>query len=261
MAAQQAPDGTTTTGIPPDEATPEWTVDELAAHASLPVRTIREYQTFGILPAPRREGRIGLYGVSHLRRLQLIARLRDRGYSLAGIGDLLGNWSSGADLGEVLELEPDQLVHVDEPGAPATLDQLEHLLPALIPDRLDDLEATGIIERCGPDRFCIPSPSLVQLAIDSLAAGLDPDAVIAMLGTIRQAAELVADEVLEQIGQLPAADDPERTAAFLRRGRGLLAHGVGRLTLHRVGRKLGIDDETDLEPTLRDHIEKRADTT
>ena len=68
---------------------------------------------------------------------QLIARLRQRGYSLAGIGDLLGNWSAGADLGEVLGLEPDQLVHVDEPGAPATLDQLHALLPAMIPDHLD----------------------------------------------------------------------------------------------------------------------------
>jgi DNA-binding transcriptional MerR regulator len=239
----------------------EWTVDELAALAALPVRTIREYQTFGILPAPRRAGRIGLYGTSHLRRLQLIARLRDRGYSLAGIGDLLGNWSSGADLGEVLGLYPDQLVHVDEPGAPATLDQLRALLPTLVPDHLDALEATGIVERCAPDRYCIPSPSLLQLAIDSLDAGLGPDDVIAMLRTIHQAAELVADQVLEQIGRLPADGDPEHAAAFLRRGRGLLAHGVGRLTLHRVGRKLGISDEADLEPTLRDHIENRADPT
>ena len=91
----------------------EWTIDELARLAGLPVRTIQEYKTLGIVPAPRRQGRVGLYGPSHLRRLELIARLRERGHSLAGIGDLLGNWSAGADLGEVLGLEPDQLVHVD----------------------------------------------------------------------------------------------------------------------------------------------------
>jgi DNA-binding transcriptional MerR regulator len=244
-----------------EDALPDWTIDELAALVALPVRTIREYQTFGILPAPRREGRVGLYGTSHLRRLQLISRLRDRGYSLAGIGDLIGNWSSGADLGEVLGLQPDQLVHVDEPGAPATLDQLQALLPALIPDHLDDLESAGIVERCQPARFCIPSPSLLQLTIDSLDAGLGVDDVIAMLGTIHQAAELVASQVVEQISHLPAHGDPDAAAAFLRRGRGLLAHGVGRLTLHRVGRKLGVGDEADLEPTLRDLIEKRADPT
>lgn len=253
---EKAPDATTA-----ESARPEWTIDELAALVALPVRTIREYQTFGILPAPRREGRVGLYGPSHLRRLQLIARLRDRGYSLAGIGDLIGNWSSGADLGEVLGLQPDQLVHVDEPGAPATLDQLQALLPALVPDHLDALEAAGIVERCQPDRFCIPSPSLLQLTIDSLDAGLAIDDVIAMLATIHQAADLVASQVVEHISHLPAHGDPDVAAAFLRRGRGLLAHGVGRLTLHRVGRKLGIGDEADLEPTLRDLIENRADPT
>src|SRR5688572_1609725 len=147
-----------TSAVPaPDEPLQTWSIDELSALAALPVRTIREYQTLGILPAPRREGRVGLYGSSHVRRLQLVARLRERGYSLAGIGDLLGSWSSGSDLGEVLGLQPDQLVHVDEPGAPATLDQLRALVPALVPEHLGALEATGVVERCQPDRFCIPS--------------------------------------------------------------------------------------------------------
>ena len=241
------------------EHTAEWTVDELATRAGLPVRTIREYQTLGILPAPRLEGRVGRYRATHLRRLALIARLRERGYSLAGIGDLLGNWASGADLGEVLGLEPDQLVHIDEPGAPATLDQLRSALPTLIPARLDDLVAVGVVERCGPDRFCVPSPSLLQLTAEGLDAGLDPDDILALLSTIHAAAESVADAVLGRIGQLPASDDPDATSAFLRRGRGLLAHGVGRLTLHRVGRKLGVGDEADLEPRLRQHVGQQAD--
>lgn len=237
----------------------EWTVDELAGVAGLPVRTIREYQTLGIVPAPRRQGRVGFYGASHLRRLQLIARLRDRGYSLAGIGDLLGNWSAGADLGEVLGLEPDQLVHVDEPGAPATFEQLRELLPTMVPDHLDALEATGVIERCAPERFCIPSPSLFQLAIDAQRAGLGADDVLALLNSIRRAADTVADEVLHQLGRLPAEGNADATTSFLQRGRGLLGHGVGRLTLHRIGRRLGITDEEDLAPTLRRVVEQRAD--
>jgi len=248
---------------PPRDAAPtneiaprEWSIDELAGQVGLPVRTLREYQSIGILPAPRREGRIGRYGASHLRRLQLIARLRHRGYSLAGIGDLLANWSAGADLAEVLGLEPDQLVHIDEPGAPATLDQLHALLPAMIPEHLADLEATGVIERCRPECFCIPSPSLLQLAIDAQDAGLRPNDVLALLGAIRRAAETVADEVADQIGQLPAGSDPQSTAAFLQRGRGLLAHGVGRLTLHRIGQRLGVNDEVDLTPTIQ-RIAKR----
>lgn len=244
-----------------DHAATEWSIDELAGIAGLPVRTIREYQTLGVVPPPRRQGRVGRYGANHLRRLQLIARLRDRGYSLAGIGDLLGSWSAGADLGEVLGLEPDQLVHVDEPGAPATLDQLRALLPVLIPDHLGQLEAAGLIERCGPNRFCIPSPSLLQLAIDAQGAGLSPDDVIALLSAIQRAADAVADEVVLQIGRLPAGSDAGTVAAFLQRGRGLLAHGVGRLTIHRIGQKLGITEEADLDPTIDQIVDERGERT
>lgn len=243
----------------PSDATPEWAIDEFARMVGLPVRTIREYQTLGIVTAPRRQGRVAFYGVSHLRQLDLINRLRDRGYSLAGIGDLLGNWSAGAELGEVLGLEPDQLVHVDEPGAPATLEQLEALLPDMVPAHLADLEATGVIERCQPDRFCIPSPSLLQLAIDAQVAGLSVENVIALLQTIRNAADVVADEVVDQLGHLPTQTAADTTTAFLQRGRGLLAHGVGRLTLHRIGQRLGITEEAHLDPALQRIIENRGD--
>jgi DNA-binding transcriptional MerR regulator len=242
-----------------DRVPTEWTIDELAGLVGLPVRTIREYQTLGVVPAPRRQGRVGLYGAGHRRRLQLIARLRDRGYSLAGIGDLLGNWSAGADLGEVLGLEPDQLVHVDEPGAPATLEQLRALLPAMIPEHLAALESVGVIERCRHDRFCIPSPSLLQFAIDAHSAGFAPADVIAVLDAIQRAADTVADEVVHQIGRLPAGTDGQTTTAFFQRGRGLLAHGVGRLTIHRIGQKLGITTEADLDPTIHRIVEQRGD--
>jgi len=220
----------------------EWTVDELARRVDLPVRTIREYQTIGLLHRPRRSGRIGLYGASHLRRLRLIARLQDRGYSLAGIGDLLSAWRDGDAIGDVLGLEPDQLVHVDEPGAPATLAQLAELLPALVPGRLDALLATGVVEACGPDRYCVPSPSLLQLSIDALAVGLAPDVVVALLASLRVAADTASDAVLDAFARIPAATDDGTIEALVARGRGLLGHGVGRLTLHRLGRKVGAGD-------------------
>src|SRR4029079_17877631 len=164
------------------------TVDELARQSNVPVRTIREYQTIGVLPAPSKRGRVGIYGDSHVARLALIERLQQRGYSLAGIRDLLGAWRDGADLANILGLEPDQLVHVDEPGAPVTLEQLERLLPALVPDRLGELVATGVVEECGPDRYCVPSPSLAQLTVDALATGYDADRVLELLGVIGHAA-------------------------------------------------------------------------
>jgi DNA-binding transcriptional MerR regulator len=231
---------------PATAAPEEWTVDELAHVAGVPVRTIREYQSRALVPAPRRHGRVGMYNAAHLERLRLIDRLQARGYSLAGIADLLGSWRDGGDLAEVLGLDPDQLVHVDEPGAPATLEQLHTVLPAFVPDRLPELLETGVVEACGPDRYCVPSPSLLQLTADAAAAGLDPDRVLAILRAIRSAADLVAGTTLRELEHVPADADATAVRSLLERGRGLLAHGVGRLTVHQIGRALGITDESEV---------------
>jgi len=230
----------------------EWTVDQIAQRADVPVRTIREYQTMGLVPPPRKVGRIGLYGHSHLRRLQLIGRLQDRGYSLAGIGDLLAAWRGGDALTDVLGLEPDELVHVDEPGAPATLEQLTRLLPDLVPGRLDELLATGVVEACGPDRYCVPSPSLLQLTLDAIDAGIESDAALELLGSLRLAADTAADAVLAAVATVRSRSDQQAVQRLVGRGRGLLAHGLGRLTLHRIGRNVGVtDDDTAAQITQR----------
>src|SRR5437870_11046797 len=130
---------------------------------------------------PEKRGRVGVYRSAHLHRLQLIGRLQERGYSSAGIRDLLTSWRDGDELTDVLGLSPDELVHLDEPGTPATLDQLVRLLPALVPRRLDDLLAVGLIDECGPDRHCVPSPSLLQVTVDALAAGYPPRQVLTLL--------------------------------------------------------------------------------
>lgn len=235
----------------PNEPASELTVDQLANRAGLPVRTIREYQTTGLLPGPVRRGRVGIYGPTHLARLALIGRLQERGYSLAGIRDLVSSWSDGADLGEILGLEADQLVHVDEPGAPATPEQLATLLPALVPDRLDDLIAAGVVDACGPGRYCVPSPSLLQLTVDALGAGYEPDRVLDLLTTIRDATSAIASATVELLTDRPADADADRLVALATRGRGLLAHSTGRLTIHAIGKALGIDDGGDTTIALR----------
>lgn len=229
----------------------ELTVDELAARMKVPVRTIREYQTMGVLPPPERRGRIGLYGDTHIARLELIARLQDRGYSLAGIRDLLGSWRDGADLGDVLGLQPDQLVHLDEPGSPATLHQLAVLLPALVPERLEELVAVGLVEVCGPDRYCVPSPSLMQLAVDALAAGYQPDAVLGLLRTVHESTAAIADAAVGLLAKPPKGASTHAIAALAARGRGLLAHGTGRLTIFAIGRRLGGHDSTTITDAVR----------
>lgn len=228
-----------------DEAVPaiELTIDDLARSVGMPVRTIREHQAVGLLPAPRRKGRVGIYTQSHLARLRLIQRLQERGYSLAAIGDLLSAWREGDDLADVLGLAPDQLVHVDEPGTPATIEQLTAALPALARDHLDALVETGVVEHCGPDRYCVPSPSLLQLVSDLMSVGYEPVVVLAFLQSLRSSVDAIVDAALTTLAQRPSDADPGDLLAVAQRGRGLLSHGIGRLTVHTLGRRLGVEDE------------------
>lgn len=233
------------------EGATELTVDELSREVDLPVRTIREYQALGLLPPPARRGRVGVYGAGHVARLGLVRRLQARGYSLAGIRDLLGSWRNGGDLAEVLGISADQLVHVEEPGAPATAEQLAYLLPELVPEHLDDVLATGVVEACGPGEYCIPSPSLLQLATDALDVGYTPERVLALLGELGRAAAIVADSVVAAVATPPPDAGAERLVSFAERARGLLAHGAGRLTIHAVGKRLGITDDAAVADGLR----------
>jgi len=213
----------------------------LAATSGLPTRTIREYQTLGLLPPPERRGRTGAYRPMHLHRLQVIGRLQQRGYSLAGIRDLLESWRGGADLTDVLGLSPDELLHMDEPGAPATLEQLTTILPTFVPDRLDEIVAVGLVEICGPDRYCVPSPSILQLTVDLLDAGYPADQLLDFLRVLHEATSRVADAALTALANPPAGLAAEALDRIASRGRGLLAHGVGRLTIHNLGTRLGVD--------------------
>lgn len=84
----------------------EYRVAELAEAAGITVRTLRFYRERGLIPPPRREGRIAWYDESHLARLRTIAALLERGHTLTGIADLTTAFESGRDVGEVLELGP-----------------------------------------------------------------------------------------------------------------------------------------------------------
>ncbi|HEX9969642.1 MAG TPA: MerR family transcriptional regulator, partial [Acidimicrobiales bacterium] len=75
----------------------DYRVDQLAAAADVSVDTVRFYQSKGLLPPPRREGRVAWYGDEHLDRLDRIRRLQARGLTLAVIRRLLAGELDTAD--------------------------------------------------------------------------------------------------------------------------------------------------------------------
>lgn len=110
--------------------TREMTIDELARAGGVVVSTVRLYQNRGLLPSPTKRGRVGYYDTIHLGRLRLIARLQDRGFSLAAIKELLDGMDSGESLRAVLGLgdapstwTPEQHVSMPLPELAGFLDR------------------------------------------------------------------------------------------------------------------------------------------
>jgi len=228
---------------------PVWPVEVLAARAGLPVRTIREYQTMRVLEPPARRGRVAFYGEAHLRRLALIARLQERGYSLAGIRDLFDAWAAGRDLAGILA-GPDGALAEE---APVVLDRhgLEAAVPRLPADRLGELITLGVIIASDPDEYCVPSPSVLGLLEDAIANGVAVDDALAVVGAIATGERGIADAVAATLGRaLGDRADDQATVQLLRRGRVLVAQATSRLLLHELGLALAKPAGRPADPKL-----------
>jgi DNA-binding transcriptional MerR regulator len=81
------------------------TIDELAGAAGTTTRSIRSFQTMGLLDRPSLKGRTGLYTAHHLDRLRAILRLQAQGFSLRSLALLFRSHERGDTLGAVLGLE------------------------------------------------------------------------------------------------------------------------------------------------------------
>jgi DNA-binding transcriptional MerR regulator len=222
------------------------TIDDLARRVQLPVRTVREYHTMRLLPPPERRGRLGLYGSRHVQRLQLIARLQRRGYSLAGIRDLLGAWESGTDLTTLLGVDQDQAA-LDETPLRLTRAELSHRLPALDSAALDPPLGRacriGLVRPHGEDHFVVRSPALLGLVADWVRAGVPIDEALDLMEVLgddlgllaRKLADLIVDRILDPVSATSRAD---RLPDLLRRGRPLLLQGAVSTLADRLGAAL-----------------------
>jgi DNA-binding transcriptional MerR regulator len=175
----------------------DYRIDELARASGVTVRNIRYYQDRGMLPPPRRVGRVGIYDDAHLARLRLITRLLNRNYTAANITELLSAWERGRDLSEVLGLEQAMTGNLDE-EAPTVLSGAR--LSALFGmggaddggERGDQLIAkaldAGVIERVteAADRYQVPSPRLLYATAGLVSAGAPLDGALELAARMRR---------------------------------------------------------------------------
>jgi DNA-binding transcriptional MerR regulator len=208
------------------------TIDELATRTGVTSRTIREYQSVGVLAPPTKVGRVGNYDETHLRRLNAIAQLQARGYSLAGIRDLFEAWESGQSLTAVLGVDAAAASSsVDERAAVFDAEQLEGFVPGIVRKRglRERAVRAGLIEAFN-DKWLVCSPSMLQLVADSVGMGIKADRAIDVAASLTDASATVAaratalfiDDVWIPYVETQGGTDLAQIEAYVRRSRGML---------------------------------------
>ncbi|NLT05490.1 MAG: MerR family transcriptional regulator [Solirubrobacterales bacterium] len=170
----------------------EHTIDELGRVTGMTVRTIRAHQARGLLPPPEVRDRVGYYGPEHVARLRLIQELQGEGFNLRGIKRLLdatgGPTQQLLGFGEAVRAP----FAAEEPQA-LTRDELVERFGA---DRAGELlaraERAGTLVPLGGDRYEAPVPSLLDIAEQAVASGVDLPSAVAAMDKVTERCEAIA---------------------------------------------------------------------
>lgn len=185
---------------PGPAAEPRYTISELAQAAGTTVRNVRAYQDRGLIPPPERDGRVGIFGESHLMRLRVIGQMLERGYTLASIGDLFAAMESGHDIAELLGLQR----AVSSPWSsetPQTYDLAD--LYKLFGEKFSPrwlMQATelGLLEQVGA-RFRAPSPRILHAGAELVAVGIPLDAMLDVVRKLRSNVEQASEDMVRLV--------------------------------------------------------------
>lgn len=226
---------------------PRYRADELASDMGISVQLLRSYQSKGLLPPPRHEGRVAWYGPHHRERLLHIRHLKERGFSLRMIAETLDEGTE-APLSLAEEREVLRLTEVAErSGVPVEV--------------LRALEASGLLRPhhlADGDRYSDADVRFVRNVLTLLGVGLSLDDLMRIARQQLEVSDALGRDVMDAWSQLvgsrlrrsrPAGSDggngdgdsplparegehAERVAASIR----ALAAIVGQLVAYRVER-------------------------
>lgn len=220
-----------------DQAQHEYTIDQLAWSVGATVRNVRAYQERGLLPAPEKRGRTGIYTDAHLARLRMIQRLLDRGYTLNSIGELLQAWQQGRDLGDLLGLE-DAVTRpfVDEIPDYTTTAELVKRFRKFSPELIKQSTELGILIPEGRNRFRVPSPRLLTAGEELSHIGIPLGELFEVIDGLRSNVERVAEMLVQLVAEyvfdrhwkdtLPPKDEVRKLADVIWRLRPLVDMAV-----------------------------------
>jgi DNA-binding transcriptional MerR regulator len=179
-----------------------YTVDELASAAGVPSRTIRFYQSVGVLPRPARRGRVAFYDTRHIERLRLVGRLQDRGLSLRAVRHLLRQDSADARL-------LSSCLGLEQPWSddhPQTVDheELEVLVGERPPGTIASLVDLGVVDRIetGPvPSYRIASPGLLKVTLALQSSGVEVETAVGAGDILRRRLGTAARELVDYFAE------------------------------------------------------------
>jgi DNA-binding transcriptional MerR regulator len=210
----------------------EYRVEQLAAGCDVSVDTVRFYRSKGLLPPPRREGRVALYGPEHADLLRRIRSMQKRGLTLAVIGRVLsGELDRGdADLAAAVataqsegsrgpEGSEDEFLTIEQlaqrSGMPSALLRAAERTGLTIGRRID-----------GEDRYTSADVDMVKAGLRMLEAGLPLNDLLALATRYSSAARHTAEEAVELFDEhvrkpikasgMPDAEAADRLVATFR---------------------------------------------
>jgi DNA-binding transcriptional MerR regulator len=174
----------------------QYRIDELAARSGVRIDTIRFYQGRGLLPPPRREGRIALYGDAHLTRLRRIRELLADGLSLHLIGRLFGAEAHPAE-----DRAPLLSALLAEQVGRRTLTRAELAAEAGIPEALiHAAQSAGLVQplRVGAEeRFSEADLDMARAGLALLAAGVPLPELIELAVRHARTTQELAERAIE----------------------------------------------------------------
>lgn len=226
-------------------------MDELASAAGISVEVLRSYQGKGLLPPPRHEGRLALYGPGHLERLKLIRDLKARGHSLRAVASMLSSGDAG----------------VRSPGADAVLaGEQETLTLSELAERtgvptamLRSLEASGVLRpyRAGEERRYTPADvRAVRMLLALVGGGVPMEEFMRVARVQLEAVDAVADGVIDLF--LRYVREPLVASGISKREEAERMVAAFRLTLQAVTELIGYNVQRTLLHALQEELDARG---
>jgi DNA-binding transcriptional MerR regulator len=247
-----------------EDGVKEYRVQELARAAGITVELLRSYQSKGLLPPPRHEGRTAWYEARHLERLRLIRDLKERGYSLRMIERAV---ERGAE-------QPGEAAAVAEvPEERLTLAELAERT-RVPPAMLRSLEASGVLRPRRSGRkwwYTDADVRAVRMLLSLLGGGLPMEEFMRVASTQIEVAEQVADGAVDLFMRfarapllkagLPQREEADRMVAALRlmmhAATALMTYNFQRMVLAAAQRAVEQEGSPSERAALKRELERR----